>query len=133
MRARLDLATRRLNQAQKLEKLWQDVMTQRNRADAEDKASRSLGGDRSSAGGAAAGRRKREAGRAAKFSGRSSPAIETYPGRRGGSGGQARELETQAAHVKKVADLTDSIGLLLEKQRKSLPDLRLHRKNVAAQ
>jgi potassium efflux system protein len=133
MRAKLDWATRRLNQAEELDKKWRAIVTDRSRQDAETKAydarwtvmnarpevlplaeeNEKLADLRTSADGPAA-KLKRVQEEVSSLN------------------AELVRLQSQAAHIKKVADLTDSIGILLQKQRNDLPDLRLHRKHIAA-
>lgn len=133
MRTRLDLLTRRLNQAEKNAKAWQSWADRRSREDAEAKArsarwavitarpevlplaeeNERLAELRKSADGPVARLKKAQDDLATIMA-------------------ERQKLGTQSSHVKKVADLTDSIGLLLQKQRDELPDLRQHRKNIAA-
>ncbi|HEX4148647.1 MAG TPA: hypothetical protein VHY20_06655, partial [Pirellulales bacterium] len=133
MRAKLDWATRRLNQAEELEKKWRAIVADHSRQDAETKAydarwtvmnarpevlplaeeNEKLADLRTSADGPAAKLKKVQEEVSALNA-------------------ELVRLQTQAAHIKKVADLTGSIGILLQKQRNDLPDLRRHRKNIAA-
>ncbi len=45
---------------------------------------------------------------------------------------ERQKLESLASHIKKIADLPDSMGLFLQQQREKLPDLRHHCKEIAA-
>ena len=45
---------------------------------------------------------------------------------------ERQKLESLASHIKKIADLPDSMGLFLQQQREKLPDLRHHCKDIAA-
>ncbi|HEY5312702.1 MAG TPA: mechanosensitive ion channel domain-containing protein, partial [Pirellulales bacterium] len=133
MRAKLDWATRRLNQSQALETKWQAIVADRSRQDAETKAydarwtvmnarpevlplaeeNEKLADLRSSADGPAAKLKQVQQELAALDA-------------------ELVRLQSQDAHIKKVANLTDSVGILLQRQRGELPDLRRHRKNIAA-
>jgi potassium efflux system protein len=132
MRAKLDWATRRLNQSQALENKWRVIVADRSRQDAETKAydarwtvmtarpevlplaeeNEKLADLRNSADGPAAKLKKVQEELSALNA-------------------ELERLQSQEAHIKKVANLTDSVGILLQRQRGDLPDLRRHRKNIA--
>ena len=133
LRAKLDLATHRLNQAQKLEKTWQDWVARRSTEDAEAKA-------RSARWAVITARpevlplaQKNE--RLAEL--RKSPdgpvaRLKTVQDQLAVVMAERQKLESLASHIKKIADLPDSMGLFLQQQREKLPDLRHHCKDIAA-
>ncbi len=133
MRAKLDLATRRLNQTDEWERKCKDDVAEAARLDAEAKVraakwasalarpevvplakvNESLAGLRESAEGPA-----NLMATAEKESAKITALRET--------------LKTQFAHVKKVANLTNAVGMLLQKRRDELPDVEFHRQRTRA-
>ncbi|MBS0208409.1 MAG: mechanosensitive ion channel [Planctomycetes bacterium] len=133
LRLKLDLATRRLHQAQQLDTRWREIVAERSRADAALKArdarwavltarpevmplareNEKLAELRNAADGPAAKVKAIEKDLALL-------------------NGVRTKVQAQFAHVRKITELTDAVGQLLQRQRDDLPDLQQHRAQLQA-
>ncbi len=133
MRARLDLTTRQLNLAEKEEKLWKELVAARSQEDAESKA-------REAHWAVVTARPEvlplaKENERLAELQNADDgPAqlAEDVEEEVASLEAVRTRLQTQFEHVRKVAELTDAIGLLLQRQQEELPDVRYHRGRIRA-
>lgn len=133
MRAKLDLAIRRLNQAETAERRCKDAVAEAARLDAEAKVRAAKW---------ASALARPEVMPLAKVNESLAKLRESPEGPASLTAAVEKEsakitadrtaLQTQFAHVKKVANLTNAIGLLLQKRRDELPDVDFHRQRTRA-
>ncbi len=133
MRAKQDLAARHLKQSEKVERQLKDLVAERSRVDAEMKARDArwavltalpevmpLAQENERL----AELRNAPDGPAAK--------LEEVEREVAVLTAERNRVQTQFTHVRKLAELTDAVGLLLQQHRDELPDVSRHRANTRA-
>jgi potassium efflux system protein len=131
MRAKLDLATQQLNHVDAVERKWKDAVADRSRQDADLKARDAMWARETASpevrplaieNEQLAELRRSPQGPAAKTKEIEEQVADLMALR--------AKLQSQFEHIRKIATLTNAVGLLLQKQRGELPNLHSHRRSV---
>ncbi|HEX3870847.1 MAG TPA: hypothetical protein VHV77_10450, partial [Pirellulales bacterium] len=133
MRARLDLVTRRFKQAEKIERQLKDLVAEKTKVDAEQKARDARWAVLTALPEVMPIAQENE--RLAEL--RNAPdgpaaRLESIDREVSALNIQRTKIQTEFNHVRKLAELTDSVGLLLQQHRDELPDVPRHRASIRA-
>lgn len=131
LRVQLDLATRRLNQAEQAERQWKDAVAERGQAEAELKARDARWAvETAPAEVRPLAESNEQLARLRKAADGPAALLKQVEDEASRLHAQRARLQTNFAHVQKIADLADAAGPLLQRERDELPDVRRHREQI---